>query len=420
VPSYAQSRWAWRFALRPEESESGGPSRLRGVGKLSFSNLALADVTEDVLRQLIAEGETDLVERKERPPDGGLGPTVASFANSGGGWVLLGVTNDGKAKGCQAPGKAEPQDWLRTAIRKDVDPLPPFEARSVAIDGVEIIVIRVLSSTLTPHLYTPAGAVYIREHGGRHPIKSQAKLLELAMSPEQAKAAAIQRMLTLPLVVQALGNHDLGQEVNGQTRVADWMVTAGPLMVPAPFRQRTLSESVVKKANARLNAKLKDLGPPDMSWTHARPGGKGVSVEGRNQSNGNELHLLVDGGGVAVGRMRFRLTRGVCHPGTTADDILTPLLMLVLDTLADCGASGTTHLHLHLRITATDGGWEPSLTLQSAHETGELHAPPGAEVFLGEDIELPASLNDAKAVAEVWMRELAREAGISWWEPELT
>jgi len=58
------------------------------------------------------------------------------------------------------------------------------------------------------------------------------------------------------------------------------------------------------------------------------------------------------------------------------------------------------------------------LTLQTAHETGELHAPPGDEAFLGEDIELPASTDDAKAVAETWMRELAREAGINWWEPE--
>jgi len=388
------------------------------VASLSFRNLALADVTEDVLRELIAEGETDLVERKERPPDSGLGPTVASFANSGGGWVLLGVANNGEPKGYRAPGKAEPQDWLRTAIRKDVDPLPSFEARAVAIDGVEVIVIRVHASALTPHLYVPGGAVYIREHGGRHPIKSQAKLLELALSPEQAKNAATQRMLNLPMVVQALGNHDLGQEANGQTRVADWIVTAGPLIVPDTFRRKTLSEGVVKRANARLATKLKDLGPPNAAWTQARPGGKGISIEGRNQTNGDELHLLVDGGGVAVARMRLRLTRGVCHPGTTADDILTPLLLLTLDTLADCGAAGATHLHLLVRITTTDAAWKPVLTLQTAHETGELHVPPGDEAFLGEDIELPASTDDAKAVAETWMRELAREAGISWWEPE--
>jgi hypothetical protein len=225
-------------------------------------------------------------------------------------------------------------------------------------------------------------------------------------------------MLGLPLVVQALGAHDPGTPVNEQTRIADWLVTAGPLIVPERFRKRALSESLVKQTTVRLAGELNKLGPPNASWTGARPGGKGMSIEGRNQANGNELHLLIDGGGVAVARMRLRLTRGVCHPGSTADHIITPLLTLALGTLSCCGALGATHLHLLVRITATEQDWEPVLTLATAHETGELRAPPGGEAFLGEDIELPASLEDAKAVAEVWMRELAREAGISWWEPE--
>jgi hypothetical protein len=92
--------------------------------------------------------------------------------------------------------------------------------------------------------------------------------------------------------------------------------------------------------------------------------------------------------------------------------------MLALGSLSECGAIGMTHLHLLVRITATADGWGPTLTLASAHNTGELSAPPGDEAFLGEDIELPAEIADAKAVAEVWMREIARSAGIDWWEPE--
>jgi hypothetical protein len=271
---------------------------------------------------------------------------------------------------------------------------------------------------LTPHLYLPAGAVYIREHGGRHPIKSQAALLALAVSPEQAKKEAIQRMLSLPLVQQALGQHEIGQPVNGQTRVADWMVTGAPLLVPEGFRRRALSESVVKTVRSALAQDVNKLGPPGHSHVVVRPGGKGVLIEGRNLANGDELHLMLDGGGVAVGRMRLRLTRGVCHPGTTADDIITPLLVLTLGSLADCGVVGATHLHLHVRITPTQDGWGPVLTLGTAHESGELLAAPGGEAFFGEDIELPAERQDAKDVAEVWMREIARTAGIAWWEPE--
>jgi len=153
------------------------------------------------------------------------------------------------------------------ALRKDLDPLPLFEAKAVSIDGVEVVVIRVQASSLTPHVYLPGGAIYIREPGGRHPIKSQAELLTLAISPEQAKARAVQRMTTLPLVLQALGPHDLGPAANGQTRVADWMVTAGPLTVPDVFRKRALSETVVKAARTRLAEQLGELeGLKDGWW----------------------------------------------------------------------------------------------------------------------------------------------------------
>ena len=90
-----------------------------------FDSLPLADLGEAQVRELIRAGET-IAERKSDLPAEGLGPTVAAFANSGGGWVLLGVRNDGTINGFLVPGRAEPQDWLRDKLRNAVDPLPPF------------------------------------------------------------------------------------------------------------------------------------------------------------------------------------------------------------------------------------------------------------------------------------------------------
>jgi hypothetical protein len=50
--------------------------------------LPLAGVGENELRELIAAGES-VAERKARLPKDGIGATIAAFANSGGGWVLL-------------------------------------------------------------------------------------------------------------------------------------------------------------------------------------------------------------------------------------------------------------------------------------------------------------------------------------------
>jgi predicted HTH transcriptional regulator len=196
------------------------------VSRRSPRELELADLNEAALRDLIAEGETDQVERKSDVPADGLGPTVASFANSGGGWILLGVDNEGDVVGFVPKGRVEPQDWLRSVLRKDLDPLPTFGAKVAELDGKEIVVLRVAPSAKTPHLFKPTGAIYVREHGGKQPIGSQAALMALCMTPQQALDAAYKRLTTLPMVLDAIRPQDPGEPVNNQTRVTDWIVAA--------------------------------------------------------------------------------------------------------------------------------------------------------------------------------------------------
>jgi hypothetical protein len=382
----------------------------------SLRDLVLADLSESELRKLVAAGETAVVERKRKPPREGLGPTIASFANSGGGWVLVGVDNDGTVTGFVPPGRDEPQDWLRNKLRAEVDPLPPFVCRTMALDDQEVVVVQVEASGQTPHLCRATGAVYVREPGGKKPISTQAALLALSTRPEAAQHAAYTRMTSLPLVVGASAQHAPGRQVNGQTRIADWMIVASPLAVPQSFRTRALSRPVAHGAQVRVLDLVAELGPPLHASAQIRPYGSGFGVDGRNAENGQEAHMLVDAGGVVVGRIRVPLTRGVCHVGTVADDILSPLLRLALDPLVAAGAYGGTHLHLHIRITPTAPDAAPVLTLSTAHVSGELHAPPGAEAFFGGDIDLPAEPQAVAAVAELWMREIARTAGIDWWE----
>jgi hypothetical protein len=108
------------------------------------------------------------------------------------------------------------------------------------------------------------------------------------------------------------------------------------------------------------------------------------------------------------------VTRGVAYLPTLADDVLTPLLRLTTRPLELSGAVGTTHLHLNLvvQVTTQERGWRASLHVGTTHETGELHT--GA--FVGGDIELPADDEACTDVSEGWMRELARAAGLPWWE----
>src|SRR4051812_20226286 len=105
-------------------------------------SLAIADLDESTLRGLIEHGEDLFVERKLIPPkDGGFGATVASFANTIGGWVLLGIADDGTIKGWEPPGRADAQSHLGEILRQQCDPLPPFVAAIREIDGRRVGVV---------------------------------------------------------------------------------------------------------------------------------------------------------------------------------------------------------------------------------------------------------------------------------------
>jgi hypothetical protein len=386
------------------------------VDASQLRRLPLADVGESELRELIEAGET-VAERKGSLPKDGIGPTIAAFANSGGGWVLLGVNDDGTLAGFRVPGKAHAQDWLRDKLRTAVDPLPPFAAKAITLDGHEIVVVRVEDSNQTPHLVKATGTIETREPGGKKPIASQARLLELCVRPEQAQAGAVQRMTTLPLVVKALAPQPVGEPVNGQTCVSDWILVASPLTVPEGFDTRGLSEATVRRMRESVIAEVRRLGPPEEGGiSKVRPFATGVAVEGQNLATGDGADLVLDAGGVVVGRMRRRVMRGAWHVGETADQVITPLLDRMLSVLTHCEVVGKTEVHLHVRITPTAPEARPVLALHTAHTSGELEAPPGDEAFFGGHVHLPAEENTAKELAERIMRELARHSGIDWWE----
>jgi predicted HTH transcriptional regulator len=101
----------------------------------SLRRLALADATEETIRQLINHGEDLLVERKRELPDAAkFGATVASFANTIGGWILLGVEDGGTIVGHPTEPTLDMQSHLGHLLRNEVEPVPPFAAAVRQID----------------------------------------------------------------------------------------------------------------------------------------------------------------------------------------------------------------------------------------------------------------------------------------------
>jgi predicted HTH transcriptional regulator len=174
--------------------------------------LSLADLDQASLDGLVRHGEDLLVERKQaipKPP--ALGAAVASFANTLGGWVLLGVRGDGTVHGWEQPDRLDLQSHLGGLLRAEVDPLPPFVADTREVDGKPIAVVRVFPSVDSPHIVRGTGAVYVRSSKGKEPVDDHRTLLELARRGEEAEARARERLHELPVIGRVLRAPDSGE-----------------------------------------------------------------------------------------------------------------------------------------------------------------------------------------------------------------
>lgn len=131
--------------------------------------ISLDDLDEAQVRALIAGGETLTVEFKEesRKPfnDRSLVETVACLANGEGGYLLVGVTDDGTVTGARPRHEAGRTDPVRVEALIANNTVPPVaaQARVVALDEHEVLVIRVENS---PRVIGTTSGVYLRRARG--------------------------------------------------------------------------------------------------------------------------------------------------------------------------------------------------------------------------------------------------------------
>lgn len=170
---------------------------------ISFRSATLGELTPEALSTMLGEHETLFVEHKTDIAKGSgksMSAAVASFANALGGWVLIGVGNDGKPDPSWSPPAGDFVDAVRQRLEANIDPMPSFAARVVETeDGHRVGVVRVYESADTPHLVD--GTVYVREPAKNRktsaqppyeptPVRSHYELAQLVQRGEKARDAA--------------------------------------------------------------------------------------------------------------------------------------------------------------------------------------------------------------------------------------
>jgi len=397
--------------------------------------------------------ESLFVEHKSDVREGssyGLASTVASFANTLGGWLLIGVRN-GKPHGEDVTWATGDRptlvDTIRDRLRGELDPLPAFEATVVELADGPVAVVRVYESNDTPHVSIGSGSVFVREvagvsdatepkrpgagsRGGRAyraaQIRGRAQLLDLSgrgVAARERVNALVDPVKQLPLVAGGTG---LAFEPNRSGGVQPSLFDRGlvvvriaPLTLPSRFRgwATTAAASAAVLAAAEELALRRGLAA---SWATPHPSGVSIAVPletGARHSDGARLGLdaeariVLDGAGVAAAALHLggpadEGRRSWIDTDTIATHFIEPVAMAAVHLLESGEFLGRAWCQVDLVNLS-----EPWMIQGAGNHQPAAHVPTGA------DITLPLDPTEMRAVAQRAANAVARSARVAAWDP---
>ena len=328
------------------------------------------------------------------------------MANMLGGWVLLGVHDKTrKLEPLALPQGVDLQSHIGNLLRNAVDPVPPFLADTIEVDGLTLGFVRVFSSSVVV-LVSGNGAVYTRDAGGKLPVSDHRVLLELAGRGREAEDAAALRARENDLTkgVLGLGPHQMRADqmlsivraapLTVTPQLADWPVSAG--VNPCWAAAKWLGERLGIGANSEVVT---------------RPYGRGVAAGSAAPPGAThfvEAVTVADCVGLIGAAMRQPVVNAV-EPDHLRRDYIRPLIDAVADLLEAAEAFGDSILELNL-ISSRQVFLKPKAGRFEDHPLpGRVHC---GSALLGT----PADDEDRRQLGLRWEREIARTAGLPMWE----
>ncbi len=158
-----------------------------------------------IIKTFLKQGESETLEFKRADADfAGIAKAICAFANSKGGTVVIGVTEEGEVQGVK---NAEERNMaLRRTVRQEVSPQPYIASAVVDVSkGRQVIVLDVPSSEDKP--YTYQNSIFVRQ--GTQTIEASGEAIRRLISERHPRYARWERQLALGTTLRDLDDREI-------------------------------------------------------------------------------------------------------------------------------------------------------------------------------------------------------------------
>lgn len=125
---------------------------------------------------------------------------ISAFANTFGGYIFLGVSDDKQIEGCNGWNEQR----IHTTIHDSITPTPSFDVKKFTCDGKTVYVIKIDEGAEPPYI-TSSGKIYERLSSGSFTIKDSVRLSQIYNKREQL-LGKMERKISIPPTCQNINN----------------------------------------------------------------------------------------------------------------------------------------------------------------------------------------------------------------------
>ena len=231
---------------------------------------------------------------------------VSAFANTFGGYIFLGISDNKQIEGCTSWDEQK----IHTTIHDSITPTPSFDIKKFTFGTNIIYVIRIDEGAEPPYI-TNSGKIYERLSSGSFTVKDSSKLSQIYNKKEQL-LAKMESKISIPPVPKNTSN------IYGYIDTGFCLISSDVQIALDTFKNIDLNPIAKELVDTTPSFNLSHIGN-SIIYT---PGGLSTQQGHLPAHTNNFLEIMCDGSA----RMRILLINN--HPDNSSVNMLLPAMLL--------------------------------------------------------------------------------------------